>query len=320
MAHQALVLVRRYPHSRYAVIALFKAIHSSREENTPQTRKLKAILTQKYPHSIPALCIAIETAFDRGDLTQARPLLADYQARTRGNESAHSSEQDPGNIRYVEYMLSHYDEKVQQLKPLLDATNAPEALRMDRIVSNGEPLADALIKRLPNRTAEIYLTLGRVYQNSALTMRFLERFPSDPRAGEAWKLLTGDDNRVTPGALNYDGPETVVWLAPFVNRHDAHSATAAKLLQKMISSNYGEAGVRLAEEEARIVQGRDPHSPASDVADLAAAQALLTSHRPEAMLAYADRAISGMEKSDPLRREAVQLRQRAVQEIAAKHR
>ncbi|MCW3051864.1 MAG: Por secretion system C-terminal sorting protein, partial [Chthonomonadales bacterium] len=316
MVLQALTLAGRYPHSRYTLIALCKAINSVRGENSPQTRKLKAILAQNYPHSLPALCIAIETAFDRGDLTQTRPLLSNYQARTRGHESEPSSEQDLMDVRYVEYRLSDYDGKVQELKPLLDAANTPEAMRMDRIEANGEPLADVLIQRLPHRAAEIYLTLGRVYQNSALTMRFLERFPSDPQAGEAWKLLSGEDNRSTPGALNYGGPETVLWLAPFVNRHDSNSATAAQLLQKLM----GYSSVRLAEEESRIVQDRYPQSRAANVADLATAQVLLTSRRPEAMLAYADRAIAGTEKNDPLHREAVQLRQRAVQEIAAKHR
>ncbi|MCW3100855.1 MAG: hypothetical protein JWL77_6473 [Chthonomonadaceae bacterium] len=321
MANQALDMVRRYPHSRYTLIALCKTIRRSWGlEMATLARRLKAILSHDYPESIPSLCIEIETAFYQGDLTRMRPLLADYNARVKGADSTQQSEQDPVGVDSIGYWLSHYDQLVQQLKPVLDISHDPEIARLVRIAPTGAPLAEALVKRLPDRAAEIYLILGGFYHDSALTMRFLERFPTDPRAGEAWKRLIGDDRTVTPGALNNGGPETVEWLAPFVNRNDANSAAAAKLLKKTISEGYGEAGIRVAEEEARIVQGRYPQSRASGVADLAVAQTLLDRRRPEAAPAYADRAIALLPKDDPMHLEAEQLRQRAVLEIAAKHR
>ena len=319
--NQALALVRHYPRSRYALNGLCAAIRQSRyDENVPQANRLKAVLARHYPESIPALCIKIEAAFNRGDLIRTRRLLANYRARKKDNDGEERYDQYPAVMGWIESRLSHYDQLVQQLKPLLDAAHDTDMARMDRIESQGESLAEALIKRLPDRAAEIYLTLGQVYHNPALTMRFLERFPSNPQAGAAWERLIGDDRMITPGALNGGGPETVEWLAPFVNRNDANSALTAALLEKTIASGNGEAGVRFAEEEARVVLGRYPRSRAACIADLGVAKALLNNRRPEATLAYADRAIAGLKKNDAMHPEAELVRQRAVQEIAAKHR
>ncbi len=321
MAVQALSMVRRFPRSRYALIALSETIRELRgDENAAEELRLKAVLSHDYPKSIPTLCLEIETAFYQGDLTRTRRLLADYQSRSKGRDSIQKFEQDPVGVDSITYGLSQYDKLAQQLKPLLDAGHDPEIARLVRTEPTGQALAETLIKRLPDRAAEIYLNLSGFYHDPALTMRFLERFPADPRAGEAWKRLVGEDRMVTPGALNYGGPEVVEWLAPFVNRNDANSPAAAKLLKKVIGEGYGEAGIRLAQEEARMVQGRSPQSRASGVAELAVAQTLLNSHHPEAMLAYADRAMAVLAKDDPLHLEAGQLRQRAMQEIAAKHR
>jgi hypothetical protein len=323
IANQALELARRYPRSRYAQIALCEAIWRARsDESETQASKLKAILLQDYPESIPALAIEMEAAFNQGDLPRTRMLAAAYQSRVQGINftSTQHPEQDPVSAENIAYRLSHYDRLVQQLKPLLDAAHDPEVTRMDLLESNGEPLAEALIQRLPDRAAEIYRTLIPIYPNSALTMRFLERFPSDSWAGEAWKRLIGEGRAFTPDALRNGGPEMVQWLAPFVNRNDANSTAAAKLLKKMIGEGQGEAGIRFAQEEARMVQDRYPQSRASGVVDLAVAQTLLNSRRPEAMLAYADRAMALLQQNDPMRGEAEQGRQRAVLEIAAKRR
>ena len=53
---------------------------------------------------------------------------------------------------------------------------------------------------------------------------------------------------------------------------------------------------------------------------MAVAQMLLNNRRPEAMLAYADQAKAELAQNDPLSWEVEALRQRALQEIAAKHR
>ena len=320
MADQALALVQRYPHSRYALTALCETLRRMRgDAKTAQSSRLKAALVRDYPNTVPALSLEVEAVFEQGDLARTRRLLAAYQSRAKGNDSAEQPEQDPGDTSSIAYWLERYDRLAQQLKPLLDISQDAEISRLAMRPPKGEPLAEAIAKRMPNHAAEIYRKLGVFYQDSALTMRFLELSPADPLAGDAWKSLLGEERRFTSGALNQSGPETAEWLATFVNRNDANSPAAAKLLLKTVRTGSGESGIRLAEEEARLVEGRYPQSRAAGVAALAVAETLLVSHRPEAMLAYADRASALLQKDDPLHLEAEQQRQRAMLEIAAKH-
>ena len=223
-----------------------------------QSDKSKALLTARYSDSLSALCLQIEAAFNRGDVEQTRRLLADYHVRSKGDGNLKHFPQDPVRVNEIEGRMSRYEPLFQQLKPLLAATRDPDMIRPDRVETNGEALAEALLKKLPDRVAEIYLTLSRVYQNSVLTMRFLERFPTDPQAGEAWKRLVGQEHLYTPGALTESGPEIVAWLAPFVNRNDSNSPAAITLLKRVIANNYGEAGIRLAEEEGRFLHDLYP--------------------------------------------------------------
>jgi outer membrane protein assembly factor BamB len=323
MAVQAQALVRRFPRSRYALYALCRTIRrSAYDANTAQGDLLKTLVSRDYPESLPALCIAIDAACRRGDVEGTRRLLAEFHTRTKDKNyaSTYHPDDDPIGVESIEYSLVQNDLLTKQLKPLLDAAHAPELVRLDRPERTGEALAEALIRRLPDRAAEIYLTLSGIYKNPTLTMRFLERFPADPQSGEAWKRLVGEERSVTPGALHSSGPKVVMWLAPFVNRDDVNSAAAVKLLRRAMRDGSGEAGIRSAQEEARLVEGRYPRSRASAAANLAVAQTLLDSHRPEAMAPYADRAMAVLQKDDALYLEAEQLRRRAGQEIAAKHR
>lgn len=321
---QRLALVDRYPKTRLAPYVLGQAVRFLTGGDNARAEKLRLRLYHDYPTSYPALIARLEQCCEAGDFAEAHRAVARCKIAKKLAP--------PGAIDlFLDDRLENYegglpfDEKrLEALKPFLDAARSPRLVQLASRWSNGYELAEALATALPNRAHEIYPRLAEIYGNPSLNMRFLERYPDHPHAGEIWRKLVG--RREGTGTLGFpEGGYTAAFpaclrtLAPFVNRGSAyaHGDDAVALL---IGCLTGGADFRTLKEEAKAAHVLFPGTRAASVVDLVFLQALVSAHRPEEALHVADTLMASLPDVDRLKAAAVSERDRAQAEIEAKRR
>ncbi len=187
------------------------------------------------------------------------------------------------------------------------------------LVSDGNALADRLLRALPGHEPDVYLALASAFHSAVLARRFLERFPNHPRAAEAWSQLDGDR---MGGAFDLRFPESARWLAPFIDRGSdyPHRDVATALLMRELAGNPNRgAGLNAVDRRTRLVSTLFPASRIRQVAGAARVSALLDADRPEAALQGVGDVLASLPEEDPVHAMALELQERARAGIAAKH-
>ena len=320
-------LAERFPCSLLAPIALDNAAHLSREAgDAAGAARAEAVLAAAHPDSYPALVRRVQTAYESGSLAETRRLRAACEtAKKRLPEALTHHVLADAALDHIGYELKQSEQRLQTLKPLLDAAAAagkPIPLTFPVLASDGAALADALTAALPaDRRAEIYQTVAKTYANPHLALRVLERDPDDDAAGDLWKMLVGPHgNRGygSDGALMPHFPDTLRFLVPIVNRGPAyaHAQDALTLLERCITWSPQDGGGR--NDVLDFVREHAPGTRAQYALFVVEARRLVTADRPERARPIAADALAHLPSGDPLHDEAATLKRRAEIAIRAK--